>query len=112
MAAVIAVLVALVYGNSLRAPFVFDDQGSILENPTIAHLSWRALAPPGGTGVTVEGRPLLNLSLALNYALSGTGVWSYHVTNVAIHLLAALTLFGLLRRTLRRPVVSAALGAH
>src|SRR5208337_2368430 len=40
-----------------------------------------------------------NLSLALNYAVSGFDVRGYHVTNLAIHLAAALLLFGIVRRT-------------
>ncbi len=94
--------VLLVYANSLSAPFVFDDHLSITENPTIRQL-WplsTPLSPPSGQGLTVEGRPLLNLSLALNYAISGTSPLGYHATNIAIHALAALTLFGLVRRTL------------
>ena len=51
----------------------------------------------------MSGRPLPNFSFALNYVVSGTDVWSYHATNLAIHLLAALTLFGLVRHTLRTP---------
>ncbi len=97
---VIALAVAAAYANSLSAPFVFDDGPSILDNPTLRHL-WpiaSALSPPAG-GVTVSGRPVLNLSLALNHAVSGTSVWSYHVGNVAIHILAALALFGIVRRT-------------
>ena len=97
-AIVAAVLAA--YANSVSAPFVFDDQLSIVENPTIRQFSLAALVPPSGQGLTVEGRPLLNLSLALNYAISGLNPWSYHLLNVAIHVLAALTLFGLVRRTL------------
>jgi tetratricopeptide (TPR) repeat protein len=58
-----------------------------------------SLVPPGG-GLTVTGRPLLNLSFALNHALSGDHVWSYHALNLLIHLLAGLTLFGIVRRTL------------
>ena len=57
------------------------------------------LSPPRN-GETVGGRPLLNLSLALNYALGGLEVWGYHATNLAIHLAAAWLLFGILRRTL------------
>ena len=51
----------------------------------------------------MEGRPLVNLSLALNYAISGTRVGSYHLLNLAIHLLAGLTLFGVVRRTIQGP---------
>jgi protein O-mannosyl-transferase len=92
------------YHNSLSGPFVLDDLSSIPGNPTIRQL-WPLtvpLAPPRGGGLTVEGRPILNLSLAVNYALSGTGVGSYHAVNLAIHLLAGLTLLGIVGRTLRR----------
>jgi tetratricopeptide (TPR) repeat protein len=51
--------------------------------------------------MTTSGRPVLNLSLAINYAISGTAVWSYHAANLAIHALAGLALFGIVRRTLR-----------
>lgn len=89
---------AAVYSNSFSGPFIFDDFLSIPRNPTIHHLL-SALSPPGG-GVTVTGRPVLNLSFALNYALSGDQVWSYHALNLAIHLAAGLLLFGIVRRTL------------
>jgi hypothetical protein len=54
-------------------------------------------------GLTTSGRPVLNLSLALNHAISGDAVWSYHVFNLLVHVCAALALFGLVRRTLEQP---------
>jgi tetratricopeptide (TPR) repeat protein len=92
----------LAYQDSFRAPFAFDDVGSIQNNPTIRRLwpIWNALCPPAGSR-TVSGRPVLNLSFALNYAISGTDVWSYHALNLLIHILAGLTLFGIVRRTPR-----------
>ena len=100
--ALIVVALGAAYANSLTGEFVFDDATSIPENPTIRHL-WPlsgALAPPRGTGATVEGRPVLNLSFAVNFALGGTAVRGYHVANLAIHALACLVLFGVIRRTL------------
>ena len=91
--------VALVYANSLSAPFLFDDAGAVLGNPTIRSLTSLAVLNPPADGSTTTGRPLVNLSYALNYALGGDRVLGYRVVNVAIHALAALTLFGLLRRT-------------
>ena len=95
-----------VYGNSLAGPFVFDDLKAIGDNRTIHRLwpIWEVLSPPPN-GETVSGRPLLNLSLAINYALSGLKVWSYHVTNLLIHIAAALLLFGILRRTFLLPAL-------
>jgi len=88
------------YHNSFAGVFVYDDIASIVENPTIRRLwpIWRVLSPPCD-GETVGGRPLLNVSLAINYALGGLDVWGYHAVNLAIHIMAALLLFGLLRRT-------------
>lgn len=85
------------YANSFSGRLVLDDLNSIVVNPTIRHWA-TALTPVIGT--TVGGRPVLNASLAVNYAISGTAVWSYHVLNLAIHLLAGLALFGITRRTL------------
>ena len=45
---------------------------------------------------------MLNLTFAANYAWTGRQAWSYHVVNLAIHILAGLTLFGVVRRTLER----------
>ncbi|HVU35600.1 MAG TPA: tetratricopeptide repeat protein [Opitutaceae bacterium] len=94
----------LAYANSLHVPLQFDDKGSLLENPSILTL-WPPSVPlsPPGWGLTVQGRPLLNLSLAVNYALGGFDVRGYHAVNLAIHFLAGLALFGLVRRTLRGP---------
>lgn len=84
------------YHNSFHGPFVFDDESSIVTNPTIRSMAG-ALSPPT-TNVTAQGRPILNLSLAVNYALGGTAVAGYHALNLIIHALAGLTLFGIVRR--------------
>jgi tetratricopeptide (TPR) repeat protein len=91
---------ALVYANGLSGPFVFDDYTAIQRNTQIRRVLplSASLSPPLET--PVAGRPLVNLSLAINYAMGGFDVRAYHVTNVAIHLLAALALFGVVRRTL------------
>jgi tetratricopeptide (TPR) repeat protein len=90
----------LAYSGSFGGPFVLDDDGTIGTNLTIRHFL-SALSPPR-SGIPVSGRPVANLSFAINYAISGTQVWSYHVVNLLIHLLAALVLFGIVRRTLVR----------
>ena len=106
------VAVVLAYVPTLRAPFFFDDDGAVVNNPTIRSLSSLAVLTPPGDGSTTTGRPVVNLSFALNYAVSGTSVWSYHVGNIAIHALAALTLLGLVRRTLAGPVLGPRFGQH
>ncbi len=82
------------YHNIFQNPFIFDDLPQIVENPRIRHL-W----PPWGI-LAGSSRPLVDLSLAMNYALGGLNPWGYHAFNVAIHILAALTLYGVVRRIL------------
>jgi tetratricopeptide (TPR) repeat protein len=91
------------YRDSFSGVMLYDDIPSIVENSTIRRL-WPMgdiLVTPGSGTLTVSGRPMLNLSFAVNYAISGTNVWSYHALNLLIHLSAALALFGIVRRTLQ-----------
>ena len=112
-AALLVLAIFAAYANSLGGPFVYDDIPSIAANPTIRHFTplRDVLLPPSQGGVTVSGRPMLNLSFALNYAISGDKVWSYHALNVLIHASAALLLFGIVRRTLARPPLRERFGA-
>ncbi len=87
--------------NSFQGPFIFDDVASIPDNPHICQL-WpipRAMSAP--PSCTVNGRPVVCLTLALNYALGGLNVWGCHAFNLAVHLSSAWLLFGILRRTLQ-----------
>ena len=96
---VIAVLTIIAYSNTFHVPFIFDDQINIVENTSIRNLSslFQVFAPSFKTGIA--GRPIVNFSLALNYAISGMDTWSYHLLNLLIHLSAALCLFGIVRRS-------------
>lgn len=99
--AALAAVVLAVWSAGLDGPFVFDDQGSIVDNPTLRDLR-TVFRPPAANGETVGGRPLLNLTFALNYAIGGLDPRGYRATNILIHLAASLTLFAVLRRALRR----------
>lgn len=114
MAAVVcaAALLVLVYVPSFRGAFLFDDIESIVHNTSIRSL-WPITVPlaPPRDGSPVQGRPLLNLSFAVNHALGGLDPWGWHATNLAIHALAALVLFGVMRRVLRAPPLAPRFGA-
>jgi tetratricopeptide (TPR) repeat protein len=104
VALAIALVTLAAYATSFSVFYLFDDAGSIDDNLTIRHL-WPpgpVLSPPT-SGYPVSGRPLVNLTFAINYAISGEAVWSYHAGNLIIHVLAALALFGVVRRTLVLP---------
>ena len=92
MGFVLALTGFVVYWNSLSAPFTFDDEHAIVINQQIRHIS-TSLAPTE-PGSPLAGRPLVSLTFAINYALGGLNVRGYRLTNVAIHVLCALSLFG------------------
>ena len=94
--ALIALACAATYWNSLGSPFIWDDNTAIVNNQSI-HQLWTPFATPRET--PVAGRPIVNLTFALNYAAGGVSVAGYHVVNVAVHLACALLLFGIARRT-------------
>jgi tetratricopeptide (TPR) repeat protein len=108
---ILAVAALGAYHNTFSAPFEMDDADTIRGNPTIRHVwpPWEALSPARG-GTTVSGRPFLNLSFAVNYAISGEEVWSYHAFNLAVHFLGACALFGIIRRTLGLPLLRGRFG--
>ncbi len=106
-AAIIALASLAAYANSFGGAWIFDDFAAIVNNPTIR--DWRTMFTPPAGGLTVSGRPLLNASFALSYALSGAAPWGHHALNLVIHTLAVLTLFGVARRTLLLPSVPAPL---
>jgi tetratricopeptide (TPR) repeat protein len=98
--ALIVLAAALTYATSFTVPFLFDDFGNIVRNPQIRDVwNWgQVFSPPMDTGVA--GRPVVHLSLAVNYALGGLDTRGYHFVSVALHVACALLLFGLIRRTL------------
>jgi tetratricopeptide (TPR) repeat protein len=104
--------VSAAYSNSLQGELIFDDVATIRDNPSIQQL-WpltTVLWPADQQGRTSDGRPLVALSLAVNYATSGLNVWSYHVFNLVVHIGATLALFGLARQTLLLPKLSPRFG--
>jgi len=111
MIALVFVAGAIAFGAAVRGPFQFDDVAAIPGNPTIERVS-TALTPPPRTAVS--GRPVVNVTLAANYAvnralgidqtdrsLHSRAAAGYRAANIVLHCLAALLLFGIIRRTVR-----------
>lgn len=94
------------YANALNGPLLLDDNLTILENPQIRALWSRDVLFPERE-LPTAGRPLANLTFALNYAVHGETVAGYHAANLALHVACALLLFAFLRRVLMLPKVPA-----
>src|SRR5689334_23088365 len=97
-AALILLVGILAYSNSLSGALIADDDATLVENKQIRELRMPEVLFPNRE-LPVAGRPLVNLSFAINYAIDGLNVRGYHVGNVTLHLMCALLLFGLVRRT-------------
>jgi tetratricopeptide (TPR) repeat protein len=108
-ALLLVVAVGLTYRDSLGAPFIFDDLATIVHNPSIKTIlplisfsgDYTPLQPAPGS--PVHGRPVVNLSLAVNYHFAEFSPRAYRLTNIALHALAAIVLSTVVRRTLRQP---------
>jgi tetratricopeptide (TPR) repeat protein len=85
------------YHNSFTGAFVLDDHHWVTDNPAVRQF------PPQREYFVSSPRPILLLSLCFNYWIGKTSVWSYHAFNLVIHILAALVLYGVVRRTLLVP---------
>lgn len=101
--ALLVVAAWLAYANSFSAPLILDDWVTIQHNPSLGNVwpPWLMFAPPESTGV--GGRPVANATFVLNYAATGLSLRGLHAVNLAIHIAAAIALFGVVRRTLRLP---------
>jgi protein O-mannosyl-transferase len=90
-------LILAAYSNSLNGPFIYDDVPSIVKNPGIRSLTTFLKMP---RNVAVSGRPIVSLTLAVNYMFDGLEVAGYHLLNLLIHVSNAFLVFLLLWKLL------------
>jgi protein O-mannosyl-transferase len=115
-AIIIAVVVA--YIPALPGPFVMDDVLGVTGNPSIERFMppGSAFTPPPNT--PVSGRPVVNVSLAVNHRLNDLlGIdqrpdpdgpfktVGYRLVNLLFHLCTGALLFGVLRRAIRERAI-------
>jgi len=98
----LAVAIGASYANSLGIGFLFDDSHGIEKNPAIRSLGNipRFFTDPftlTQVRENVDVRPVLVVTYAANYAISGLDPWSYHLLNMIFHWLAAGLVFVIVR---------------
>ncbi|MDB4444103.1 tetratricopeptide repeat protein [bacterium] len=100
----LAILVVLLYANTLQSPFTFDDRPNIQDNPHIrlTELTLEGIADAGFQSPS-SNRPFPNITFALNYYFHRYNVSGYHVLNILIHFATGLFLYLLLKTTLSIP---------
>jgi tetratricopeptide (TPR) repeat protein len=102
----LAVVVILIYADTLTTPFIFDDLVNIHDNPhirvpalSLKNLAWAGFNSPIGS------RPVANISFALNYYFNGYNLVGYHVVNILIHTACGIFLYFLAKATLQTPAL-------
>jgi len=95
---IISLLILSAYSNSLYAPFVLDDFHSFVKEPKVLNFTFdfTGLKNLATTKFGVR-RFLPMLTFAFDQKWGHGSLVAYHVTNIAIHLLATLSLFFLLQ---------------
>ncbi|MGC8926851.1 MAG: tetratricopeptide repeat protein [Myxococcota bacterium] len=83
----------VVYLNGLNAPFQYDDYDTVLQNRNI-----RVIEDVKSIFTHSLFRPILFLTFAVNYAISGLNPLSYHIFNVILHLINIFFVSLLVRR--------------
>lgn len=111
IAALLALLVAVsTYWVGLHGGFFFDDEASILhvEGVRLSALSFDAIHRAWVSGSSgPSGRPIAQLSFALNHYFSGFDPFVFKATNLAIHLACGFLVFGFVYRVLSVAMPSA-----
>jgi len=91
-----------IYSNTFEAPFYFDDEKRILNNPSIRidALGFKSLQKAAFGKKAANNRPLPFITFALNYYFHKYDPAGYHVVNIIIHVLTSFFLYLLLKLTL------------
>jgi protein O-mannosyl-transferase len=102
----LSTIVLLIYSNTFKAPFVFDDNMNIQNNTSIrlGKLTIENIV----TAVSeshLQSRPIANISFALNYYFHQYNVTGYHIVNVLIHVTTGIFLYFFVKTTLHLPLL-------
>lgn len=88
--------IVLVFWQGLSGEFFFDDQPNILdvEGVRLANLELSTIHQALASGTTgVLGRPISQLSFAINYYFSGYNPFAFKITNLFIHCLNSVLIY-------------------
>ena len=94
----ISVLGLLAYSNTFNSPFSFDDTANLQDNPFITSFSFASLKQ------AFESRRAIGIiSFQLNYLMTGWNLPWFHLTNLIIHISAALIASQLVKLFMKTP---------
>ncbi len=114
----LAVIVVLIFGQTLRHEFVYYDDGQyFFANPHVqTGLTWDNMVWAFQVGYADNWHPLTWLSLMMDVEMFGTGPAGTHLINILLHTASTVLLFLLLKRLTgaywRSALAAALFGLH
>jgi protein O-mannosyl-transferase len=88
----VALAALVLHATSLRGPFLYDDQLTVLGNPSLGNDDWVFWIQ------WERFRPLTNLTYILDHELWGFDPFGYHLTSLLLHAVNSALVFMLARR--------------
>lgn len=109
-ALVIVLFSLVIYADTLKNGFVYDDATTIVGNTFIKHLSNLPGLLSKGIYFSQSGemtyRPVVTFTYFLDYALYGLNPWGFHLTNILLHALNGILLYAFLTFIIQPSVVT------
>lgn len=93
----IALFSLVIYANTLKNGFVYDDATTIVSNTSIKHLGNLYGLIDRNLYFSQSGemtyRPVVTATYFLDYALYGLNPWGFHLTNILLHTINGVLLY-------------------
>ena len=95
----ISALTFLLYANVIHGEFQFDDDKGIADNIRIKDLGnfFKTTSP---FSVLTSGRPVTDLTFALNYHFGRLDPIGYHIVNILLHIAVSILVYFFIKKTL------------
>jgi hypothetical protein len=94
----ISAIAVIVYSNSFDCSFHFDDQPAIVENYAIHRFDLKEI-------FSSSNRPILDITLAVNYYFGKLNVFGYHLVNLLLHISNGIMLYLIILWTAALPSI-------
>lgn len=91
-------IATIIYSNSFDCTFHFDDQHAIVENYAIHRFDLKEI-------FFSSNRPVLDITLAINYYFGKLNVFGYHLVNLLLHISNGIMLYFILFQTANLPLL-------
>jgi len=94
----ISAIATIIYSNSFDCSFHFDDQPAIVENYAIHRFDLKEI-------FSTSTRPILDITLAVNYYFGKLNVFGYHLVNLLLHISNGIMLYLIILWTAALPSI-------